>query len=61
MRGNVPAASDRTLADDIAVLAEYQREFLNHQDSECFASDLHQTALNIQVHNKLMNLTLAMN
>ena len=41
VRGYIPAATDRSLVDDLAVLAEYQRVFLSYQDSKCFASDLH--------------------
>ena len=46
----------RTLDDDIAVLAEYQRKWLVAQDSVCIATSFEQIALNVQSRNKLTNL-----
>lgn len=41
VRGNIPSYANRTLDDDLAVLAQYQRLFLIRQDSICFANGLH--------------------
>jgi hypothetical protein len=54
IRGQSPSIANRSLEDDIAVLAEYQRVWLVNQDSECIATSFEQIALNIQCRNKLM-------
>lgn len=54
MRGYSPEVLERSVEDDLAVLAEYQRVYLVNQDSECVATRVEQIALNIQCRNRLM-------